>query len=371
MPVSPSQTPAVGAAFVCMLLFPAAAAAGAAALGERTTSAETRMAAASEAAAALRSGGRPELAPARRVPALRAALGPPPAAATTDGETPRVFGGRDAAPGSWPYQAALLQSGYLNADPETQYYAQFCGGSVVAPDLVLTAAHCIADEDGRIMPAAEVTVLLGATALTEGTRHAVAQVIMHPGYDPVRLDNDIALLRLATPTDVPPVRLADDTPETGPVWVTGWGMTEDESFPVVLQEVKVGLQPQSACNIGIKAIYRADLADMLGFAAMRMGFSRAAIEAAVDVVATGFADPLTANMLCAGVDEGKRDSCYGDSGGPLVSLEPDGPVQHGVVSWGEGPRDGSAACGHAGAYGVYARVARYRDWIDAHVTPAR
>jgi secreted trypsin-like serine protease len=328
-------------------------------------------AAAAEAVAAIRAGSRPELAPARRVPALRAAIASPPAAPGAEGETPRVFGGSDAAPGAWPHQAALLQARDLTPQPESQYYAQFCGGSVIAPDLILTAAHCIADEAGHSMPAAEVVVLLGATALTEGTRHAVAQVLKHPGYDPQRLDNDIALLRLEMPTDVPPVRLAEATPEAGPVWVTGWGMTENESFPLVLQEVKVGLQPQSACNIGIKAIYRADLAEMLGFAAQRMGFSRSAIEAALDVVATGFADPLTANMLCAGVDAGKRDSCYGDSGGPLVSLEPDGPVQHGVVSWGEGPRDGSAACGHAGAYGVYARVAAYRDWIDAHMAPAR
>jgi secreted trypsin-like serine protease len=362
--------PARGFAVACALLAPIAAAAsdGAAVPGD----APAQMAAARAAAVtAIRAGSRPELAPARRVPALRAAVAPPPPGPEASGETPRVFGGRDAAPGSWPHQAALLLSDQLTADPQTQFYAQFCGGSVIAPDLILTAAHCIADEGGHTMPAGGVTVLLGATLLTEGTRHAVAQVIKHPGYDPVRLDNDIALLRLATPTDIPPVRLADATPEDGPVWVTGWGMTEDESFPVAMQEVKVGLQPQAACNIGIKAIYRADIADMLGFAATRMGFTRSAIEAAVDLVATGFADPLTANMLCAGVDEGKRDSCYGDSGGPLVSLEPDGPVQHGIVSWGEGPRDGSAACGHAGAYGVYAKVARYRDWIDAHITPTR
>jgi secreted trypsin-like serine protease len=338
--------------------------------GAAEADASARLAdAAAEAVATIRAGGRPELAPARRVPALRAAISAPPPEPGAEGETPRVFGGRDAAPGAWPHQAALLQAGDLTGDPGSQYYAQFCGGSVIAPDLILTAAHCIADETGDVMPAADVVVLLGANQLTEGTRHTVARIIKHPGYDPARLDNDIALLRLAAPTDIPPVRLADATPEAGPVWVTGWGMTEDESFPLVLQEVKVELQPQAACNTGIKAIYRADLADMLGFAAQRMGFSRAAIEAAVDVVAGGFADPLTANMLCAGVDQGKRDSCYGDSGGPLVSLEPDGPVQHGIVSWGEGPRDGSAACGHAGAYGVYARVAAYRDWIDANTAP--
>lgn len=319
-------------------------------------------AAAARADAALRTGQRPELNPAERVPALRALLAE--GGAETDAETPRVFGGNDAARGAWPFQVALLQSWRLDARAESQLYAQFCGGSVIAPDLILTAAHCI-DQDGETFPPEAVIVLTGATDLAEGTRHAVAEIVKHPGYDPIRLDNDIAILRLAVPTSAPAIRLARETPEDGPVWVTGWGMTEDESFPAWLQEVKVGLQPSAACNGGIKMVYREDLMGMLGSAALRMGFSRSAVEAAVDLVAAGFADPLTPGMLCAGIDEGRRDACYGDSGGPLFALTPEGPVQHGVVSWGEGPRDGSAACGHAGLYGVYARVSHYRDWIAA------
>jgi secreted trypsin-like serine protease len=68
-------------------------------------------------------------------------------------------------------------------------------------------------------------------------------------------------------------------------------------------------------------------------------------------------------MLCAGHEEGMRDACYGDSGGPLFTETPGGAVQHGVVSWGEGPADANAACGHAQAYGVYARVETFADWI--------
>jgi len=316
-------------------------------------------AAAAAADTALRTGRRPELNPAARVPVLRAAL-----ATAEPAETPRVFGGRDAAPGAWPFQVALLQRWGLDATPESQYYAQFCGGSVIAPDLILTAAHCV-DFDGETVPADDVVVLTGATDLTEGTRHDVAAILKHPGYDPIRLDNDIALLRLTTPTTAPAIRLATETPESGPVWVTGWGMIEDETFPDWLQEVKVALQPSAACNGGIKEVFRADISDMLGWAALRMGFPPSALEAAVELVSAGFADPLTPGMLCAGVEEGRRDSCYGDSGGPLFALTPEGPVQHGVVSWGEGPRDGSAACGHAGLYGVYARVSHYRDWIAA------
>ena len=80
-----------------------------------------------------------------------------------------------------------------------------------------------------------------------------------------------------------------------------------------------------------------------------------------------FYEVPTHYFLCAGAAEGMRDACYGDSGGPLFAVTEAGPVQHGIVSWGEGPRDASAACGHANAYGVYTRVANYAGWIGRHL----
>jgi secreted trypsin-like serine protease len=68
-------------------------------------------------------------------------------------------------------------------------------------------------------------------------------------------------------------------------------------------------------------------------------------------------------MVCAGEPDGARDACQGDSGGPLFSEGSAGPVQIGVVSWGEGPLDAEMPCGHRNAYGVYTRIAKYRDWI--------
>lgn len=333
---------------------------------------EARAAALAAAAATAAAQERPEHAPLARVPGLRQALseaGPAPPPEDEDGETERVFGGNEAAPGAWPFQVALLNAGVLDDSPESQFYAQFCGGSVIAADWVLTAAHCVVDDAGTV-PAEALQVLTGATLLTEGTRHRVAEVIPHPGYDRMLLDNDIALLRLADPTDAPPIALAVATPDSGTVWVTGWGMTEAFEFPNWLMEAEVALQANDACNGGIKEIYRHDLRGLLMQVAGRMVGDIALIDAAVDTVAAGFADPLSGAMLCAGLDEGKRDSCYGDSGGPLFALEATGPVQHGVVSWGAGPFDAEAACGHAGAYGVYARVETFRDWLSGHVAVA-
>jgi secreted trypsin-like serine protease len=75
-------------------------------------------------------------------------------------------------------------------------------------------------------------------------------------------------------------------------------------------------------------------------------------------------------MICAGTTSGARDACNGDSGGPLFVAGKDGPEQIGIVSWGEGPSDGTAACGHKDAYGIYTRLGNYVSWIDAKMNSA-
>jgi secreted trypsin-like serine protease len=253
------------------------------------------------------------------------ALGPTPVHADPD---PEVIGGHQADAGEYPFMVALLKRNVAN-----RFDAQFCGGSLVDTDVVLTAAHCVVST-----PANRLDVLTGTNRLAPGggERIHVAAVHVHPGYNARTSGNDIAVLELSEPsssTTIPIIHAGDfDLWDPGTIaTVIGWGdrdrRANQTNFPVNLYEVDLPILSNAQCSNAYGAGY------------------------------------LKAKMLCAGdLQNGGRDSCQGDSGGPL--FVPDGHsgvFQVGVVSFGAG-------CGIARFPGVYTRVARYAAFVDQYLS---
>uniref|UniRef100_A0A3Q3IGL4 Coagulation factor VII n=1 Tax=Monopterus albus TaxID=43700 RepID=A0A3Q3IGL4_MONAL len=230
----------------------------------------------------------------------------------------RIVGGTECPKGECPWQVLLQYKG-----------KGFCGGVIYKPTWILTASHCLENTEAQFL---KVVAGEHNTEVNEGTEQLiqVAEIIMHEKYASHTADNDIALLRLATPIiytpyAIPaclPTRLLADLN----LWaislhtVSGWGR-RGENGPTshILQRLKVPRIRTQQC-----------------------------VQESMVV--------LTENMFCAGYIEGRQDSCKGDSGGPLVTQYKNTTFLLGIVSWGKG-------CARPGNYGIYTRVSNYLEWI--------
>ncbi|KAK2920510.1 chymotrypsin B-like [Channa argus] len=226
----------------------------------------------------------------------------------------RIVNGEEAVPHSWPWQVSLQQSNGFH----------FCGGSLINENWVVTAAHCNVMTYHRVI-AGEHDKGFGSNEDTQLLKPA--KVFTHPKWNPSTINNDIALIKLATParlsTNVSPVCLAETTDNfpAGMTCVTsGWGLTRYNapSTPNKLQQAALPLLSNEQC----KTHWGSNISDV---------------------------------MICAG--GAGATSCMGDSGGPLVCEKDNAWTLVGIVSWG------SSRCSTS-TPAVYSRVTELRSWVD-------
>ncbi|MEJ2867844.1 serine protease [Actinomycetospora sp. OC33-EN08] len=213
----------------------------------------------------------------------------------------RIVGGEKTTTAAEPWVVFLTDSSGF----------QFCGGTLVAPTKVVTAAHCTASSPER-----KIYAVVGRDdkQSKSGESVPVAKTWVSPTFSAVGNGLDVSVLTLQKPVTTPtlPLATADDDALYGPgtaARIYGWGATSENGTPSrYLLGATVPIREDSYCK-GSASSYDPEL------------------------------------LTCAGFDSGGVDTCQGDSGGPLVA----GGKLIGITSYGDG-------CARAGKPGYYTRV---------------
>ncbi|KAM9476252.1 chymotrypsin-like elastase family member 2A [Clarias gariepinus] len=239
----------------------------------------------------------------------------------------RVVGGVDVRPYSWPWQISLQYSSGGN-------WYHTCGGTLIADQWVLTAAHCISFSR-------TYRVYVGKHSLNTANEAgsiaiSAAKIFVHEQWDSQRIRNDIALIKLQSRVQFSDKMMPACLPDNGLVlpgdyacYVTGWGrLWTGGPLADNLQQALLPVVSHAVCS-------RSDWWSTL----------------------------VTEQMVCAGGD-GQLSSCNGDSGGPLACQRSDGAwIVHGIVSFGS-----SMGCNYYKKPSVFTRVSAYIPWINNVMT---
>ena len=262
--------------------------------------------------------------------------------------------GQEVKGGSWPFIVGLL----ANTDG-TFYNRHICGGSVLSPTRVLTAAHCVHKGDGKT-PTEGLQVVVGEHDLTstDGPERVVNVncIKMHPKYNHTTEDFDFAILEVddmeLNGIDRSIVCLPELNQHVKAMngegqqqcYVAGWGNTGYDKVQEISRDqaeklisVRLDIFTDEYC----RANFKKDFDEIHGVKGWM---------------------PADGSAFCAGRQDAEKNACVGDSGGPLVCVVDGVAIQYGIVSHGVG-------CGtqvdYAGA--SYGKVAAEIEWISAQV----